>query len=398
MAVARSFCAVGSPRVFRGIHSPSQRQVILPPPVAFRANDVTGVVVGGQTAPSVADVWAVEVWSMPAAPCPIHTAGVVFGMPPRLGDLLTMHNADLHPAYITRAALVQYLQSQLVSRQAAKQLVQAIVLNGPYLPSQIDMMSDIADKLQLHTTCFISKHQLHVVISRQPALQTAAGDSSRSEQQQHPELSWIRLLSSELGANIQPLLEGRLQAARDAEQLLIEQLRLYSPVVWSSALQQKLLTRKRVQTVVAVRSLMSPASLASVRELVNKVGLFMLEVERELPVTGAAGSRSRRSSSSSSGASRRRIKPPGSAVTDSSTADSSSQAGCEKELVLVVSVLPFEAEDIAGLPEQIPPTAFTDYVPDYAAGSMVKSSRDRSAWWKLDIGKWFVRDSQAGSE
>lgn len=304
---------------------------------------------------------------------------------------------DLHPVNINKATMQQYLQTQLMSRQASKQAVQAILLNGPYLPSQLDFISDLASKLQLRSSWFLSAQQLHLVICKQPELQYVGTSVEHATgPQQHTELTWTEFLTSVLEINVQPLPAGRLTAAQEKEQLLIKQLRLFSPVTFSSALQQKLLTKKRVQAVIAIRSLMSPAALSSVRELISKVGLYLLEIERELPGAGASN---RRRSSSSNGGSRRRIKAGGSSSRTKTQSEDTSGSGtvCQSELVLLVSVVPFEPEELDALPECIEPTAFTDYVPEWLEDAKAEDKQTQGSWWKwkLDttLGRWFVREA-----
>lgn len=198
--------------------------------------------------------------------------------------LATVGALDLHPS-----SLQQILQQLLLSRPARRAGGHAVVLSGPYLPSQLALVDKLAAGLQLSTQLLTGQLGLHVCFvapltpTTQPPATTATaaaaaapGDMLWQQQEtQHVQGELVSVLSP-----TQPITDAALSAAAANESQLIAQLRLFTPTAWSAACQVLLKRRKhtdvdRAPVLVVQRPLLGPAAMAAAETLVSKLGLKM---------------------------------------------------------------------------------------------------------------------------
>jgi hypothetical protein len=64
-------------------------------------------------------------------------AHIIHGLPAHTSEVMTLQLPTLSPLTMTKSAIGEFLQSQLRSRPAAQQKVQAAVLSAVYMPSQL---------------------------------------------------------------------------------------------------------------------------------------------------------------------------------------------------------------------------------------------------------------------
>eukprot|EP00775_Hariotina_reticulata_P006607 gene6607-6835_t len=169
---------------------------------------------------------------------------VIHGVPAQAFEVVTLQLPRLSPLTLTKSAIGEFLQYQLISRPAAQQKIQAAVLSAVYLPSQLPALA---------TGNQHSAPPDSDVVSTSTAHQHQDDDSL--QQRLHQLDSWRPMMICMFGNDVYPLRESQLQAAKEAEAQLMTQLRLWDAAAWNAALQQ-LESRKALQHLFAVRSLM----------------------------------------------------------------------------------------------------------------------------------------------
>lgn len=178
----------------------------------------------------------------------------------------------LHPDLPTNPPFTEFLAKHLLSRTAARESVVALVLSATYLPSQLDTMRGLAGKQSLAMSVFLSSDnsEMHTVFYR------TAGQGQR-----HVSIMDLHFALADSLGPLESLEPAQLQAAHAAEKRLQEELRLWDPATWSSVLQQRLESRKALDTWLLVDSLMGQVALVAARQLVLKKGLHWLELSPE---------------------------------------------------------------------------------------------------------------------
>uniref|UniRef100_A0A383WB22 Uncharacterized protein n=1 Tax=Tetradesmus obliquus TaxID=3088 RepID=A0A383WB22_TETOB len=225
---------------------------------------------------SVEPQLAAALWSMPYAPTRIH---VVYGTPASITEIIPLQLEDLRPASVTKPALLEFLQSNLTTRAASQKGVQCMVLSSSaYLPSQLDTISSLARGIGISVALCTSRVNKHILFM--PSLAGLEIDEWRQRVASITQ-STCELLAPTFG-KMQQLSEERLADARDAEQMLNRQLRLWHAPSWGATLQQELESNRAWRRWMAVRSLMGPPSLAAARKLIERKGMYMVELQLPL--------------------------------------------------------------------------------------------------------------------
>lgn len=296
------------------------------------------------------------------------------------------------------------------------------------LLTQLDTLKQLASHLELTGFCLIGSSNLHMLLLRLPVLGWSSGSPDQQQQQQQsashgmPNRTHmpptavallIQLLEATFSEGLQQLPSERLAAARAAEQTLVRQLRLWDAATWAETLQQLLLSKKAVRPLLAIRSLMGPPALEAAKKLVEKQGLYLVELKVELQVSactaaGAGSDGASGATSSTASASRRRPRggnmPGSEAGTTGSTAAgvASSTSGCStscgSEVVLVISRWLMSAEQLQI--RQLPQELFTDFVytahaataggssSGAAGGSAAAGAGDAGNKWMAQLVAW----------
>jgi hypothetical protein len=158
------------------------------------------------------------------------------------------------------AGVYELTQACLMSKAAHRAGVQALVLTGPYLHSQLAVLQAAASTQPGAAACVLAGSQgLHVMLvastAGAPAVAVAGAVGRDTDQQQQQQQQQQEVLQQRLASLFGPtavLPDARLAAARAAEQALCEQLRLFSPVTWSLACQRLLMRRPPEGVAVSV--------------------------------------------------------------------------------------------------------------------------------------------------
>jgi hypothetical protein len=228
---------------------------------------------------------------------------VVVGPQLSATQIVPLHIDKLHPDLLTKSNFMEFLAKNLISKGAKRQGVEALMLSAAYLPSQLNIMRDLAAKQSVELSVYLnsSNGTMHSIFQ---GLQPALAPTEDQHKQQFSASDVKSALVSSLGP-LEPLSNARLQVAQMAEQGLQQQLRLWDPATWSLVLQQQLESGSACKPFLAVRSLMGAPALQAAQQLVEKKGLGWLEVPEDL-LQAAAASQDDSSSSTSKRSSRRR--------------------------------------------------------------------------------------------
>jgi hypothetical protein len=289
---------------------------------------------------------------------------------------------QIHPDLLTNTAFTEFLMQNLISRSATRQGIKALVLSAPYLPAQLFTMQDLAAKQSVGVSLFLSSDSstLHTAFYRQQP--SALADDQQDEPQDPPELD-VSGLEQALGralGPIQPLPYSRLQVAETAEQSLKRQLRLWDPATWSSVLQQQLESRHSCTSYLAIRSLMGPPALQAAQKLVEKKGLYWLELPANVISNSGvtSGSDSTAGGGGSTAGRRRRKDSRGSstaATMEVCVEPGVEQSGGGDKVIIVSRIDLAEADENHRVQFLLQcGQAFTDYRADYRVGGSTQES------------------------
>ncbi|WIA20974.1 hypothetical protein OEZ85_005311 [Tetradesmus obliquus] len=305
---------------------------------------------------------------MPYAPTRIH---VVYGTPASITEITPLQLEDLRPANLTKPAMLEFLQSNLTTRAAAQKGVQCMVLSASaYLPSQLDTISSLARGIGISVALCSSAASNHILFM--PSLAGLEIDEWRQRIASITH-STCELLAPTFG-KMQQLSEERLADARDAEQMLDSQLRLWHAPSWGATLQRELESNRAWRRWMAVRSLMGPPSLAAARKLIEKKGMYMVELQLPLaeilPAAAAAAaedgeaaaaSPSRWWGGGSSSSSRRRSSAKTAAAAAAAAGSvRENDAARPPETVLVIACFPLDEESAKLLLAEAKGDCFSD--------------------------------------
>jgi hypothetical protein len=283
---------------------------------------------------------------------------------------------QLQPDLLANTTFTEFLAQQLISRTATRQGIKALVLSAPYLPSQLFTMKALAAKQSVESSLYVSSDSstLHTVLYRLQHAAPAALQQGQQDQQDLPQGLAVsdleQALSGVLGP-IQPLPPARLQVAVAAEQSMRRQLRLWDPATWSSVLQQQLESRRSHWPYLAIRSLMGPPALQAAQQLVERKGLYWLEVPAD-----AINSSNGKSDGSGGTGRRRRKDSAGSSAAVTAEARVAVVPGVVQSVsgdkVIIVSKV-----DLTEVDMDLREDAFTDYM--YRAGGSMQQGTTQQA-------------------
>jgi len=200
------------------------------------------------------------------------------------------------PLNFQTSSLQVILQACMASKAAKHAGPKALLITGPYLPSQLAAVQKTAAALKLSAQLLSSPTALHVLLiptqtaaveaaplaaELAPGVQASAQvtpppqqqQQQQQEQEQQQQQQHLHLFGH---GDLQPVSEAAIAAAQAAEASLNQQLRLFTPAAWSLAYQQ-LMKRKASgpPLLVVQRPLLGAAALQAAGQLASKLGLHL---------------------------------------------------------------------------------------------------------------------------